>query len=156
MHLAVLADRVSLARADELPVFCRETTLVLFPDEEAVPAEEVDAATVTDVVVIDSKWGQAHGVLAHPHLDGCTRVRIGKHRTSYWRYHTAGVPEDGLCTVEAVYFLVRELHTSSHLPNQTCRCYDDLLWIFNLLHNRVMSEAKRRAIHSAADGEAES
>ena len=65
-------------------------------------------------------------------------------------YHTAGVPPDGLCTVEAVYFLCREVRSlSSAVPTQLltlacrklhtnaehsdCHCFDDLLWCVRYL-----------------------
>jgi len=143
VHLAVLAAaQTRLHSAEELPPLCPETTLLLFPDDSAVDASDVEPTSVTDVVVIDSKWGQAGGVLAHPSLQGVRRVRIGQYRTSYWRFHTRGVPSDGLCTVEAVYFLCRELHSRAHAG--ACHCFDDLLWLFCAMHRRVMAEAADR------------
>lgn len=41
-------------------------------------------------------------------MEGVRHVRIRSYRTSFWRFHTKGVPSDGLCTVEAVYFLCKE------------------------------------------------
>ena len=77
-------------------------------------------------------------------------MRIGTYRTAYWRYHTKGVPEDGLCTVEAVYFLCRELHARAHVKGD-CHCYDDLLYYFAFMHRRVhaASAARIAASHEA-------
>jgi DTW domain-containing protein YfiP len=135
IHLAVLADRVTLCSVDELPVL-GSSAVVMFPDDSATPAEEVDIeGGVTSVICIDSKWGQANGILAHPSLAGVRRVRLRSYRTSYWRFHTRGVPDDGLCTVEAVFFLCRELHRRSHAG--ACHCFDDLLWLFAVQHERI-------------------
>ena len=145
VHLAVLAPRVRLVAVEELPELCKETAVVLFPEDSATPAEEVDDVSgIRDVIVIDSKWGQARGVLLSPALAGVRRVRLGNHRTSYWRYHTRGVPDDGLCTVEAVFFLCRGLHSGAHADGEECHCFDDLLYIFALQHARVGREARRR------------
>ena len=87
MHLALLApSHVRLLSVEELPQLHARTTLVLFPDAVAVPAESVDLAGVTDVVVIDSKWGQARGIVASDKLHGMRHVRLREDvRTSYWR-----------------------------------------------------------------------
>jgi DTW domain-containing protein YfiP len=149
VHLAVLAPRVRLLAVEDLPELCRDTAVVLYPEDSATPADEVDVASIRDVVVIDSKWGQARGVLLSPALAGVRRVRLGSYRTSYWRYHTRGVPEDGLCTVEAVFFLCRSLHAKAHAGGQACHCFDDLLYIFSVLHARVLREADRRRLCDA-------
>lgn len=46
--------------------------------------------------------------MADARLRAARHVRIRSYRTAYWRFHTRGVPSDGLCTIEAVYFLCRE------------------------------------------------
>ena len=137
VHLALLAPaHARLLSVDELPVLDPTKTVVLFPDDAAVSAEAVDVSSITDVLVVDSKWGQARGVVASERLRGMRHVRLNAYLTSYWRraralpcvsraavapsragaergvprrYHTAGVPPDGLCTVEAVFFLCREV-----------------------------------------------
>jgi hypothetical protein len=86
VHLALLApSQVRLLGVEELPALDARTAVVLFPDDEALPAEEVDVSSVTDVIVIDSKWGQARGVVASDKLRGLRHVRIGAYVTSYWR-----------------------------------------------------------------------
>ena len=102
-------SEVRLVSIDELPQLDASTSAVLFPDDEAVAAEEVDVASISNIIVIDSKWGQARGVVASDKLRGMRHVRLRSYQTSYWRYHTAGVPPEGLCTVEAVYFMCREV-----------------------------------------------
>lgn len=87
MHLALLAPaQARLLSVEELPPLDARTSLVLFPDDAAVRAEEVDVRGVTDVVVIDSKWGQARGVAAADALRGLRHVRLSATvRTAYWR-----------------------------------------------------------------------
>jgi DTW domain-containing protein YfiP len=144
VHLGILAPRCRLLDVGSLPALDPTTTVLLFPDDCAVPADSVDASLITDVVVIDSKWGQARGVMEHPALRGIRHVRLGAYRTSYWRYHTKGVPDDGLCTVEAVYFLCRELHARRHPPGEQCACMDDLMWYFAFQHRRVHAASDAR------------
>ena len=150
VHLGILAPNCKLCEVTALPQLDPFTTVVLYPDEDASPANTVDPSRITDVVVIDSKWGQSRGVLENPALHGLPHVRIGTYRTAYWRYHTKGVPEDGLCTVEAVYFLCRELHARAHVKGD-CHCYDDLLYYFAFMHRRVhaASAARIAASHEA-------
>ena len=150
VHLGILAPRCKLLDVGLLPALDPTTTVLLFPDDGAVPADSVDASAITDVVVIDSKWGQARGVMEHPALRGIPHVRLGAYRTSYWRYHTKGVPDDGLCTVEAVYFLTRELHSRRHPPGEQCACMDDLLWYFAFQHRRVHAASDARIARRTA------
>jgi hypothetical protein len=90
VHLALLApSQVRLLGVNELPALDARTAVVLFPDDEAVAAEEVDVSSVTDVIVVDSKWGQARGVVASDKLRGLRHVRIGAYVTSYWRHDRA-------------------------------------------------------------------
>lgn len=164
VHLALLAPaHARLLSVDDLPPLNAATTVVLFPDDAAVSAEAVDVSSITDVLVVDSKWGQARGVVASERLRGMRHVRLNAYLTSYWRrapalprllrvaiapgragaertaprrYHTAGVPPDGLCTVEAVFFLCRELHTSE--THRDCHCFDNLLWYFAHQHAKAL------------------
>ena len=85
MHLAVLAPAVRLLSIDDLPHLDASTSAVLFPDDEALAAEEVDVASIANVIVIDSKWGQARGVVASEKLRGMRHVRLRSYQTSYWR-----------------------------------------------------------------------
>lgn len=139
VHLALLAPaRVRLLPLDGLPAdLAPSTTLLLFPSADALPAERVDVSAVTCVLVVDSKWGQAAGVVAALPR-GVRHVRLSAHRTSYWRYHTRGVPDDGLCTVESVYHLLRALCARCRAADTTCACYDDLLWLFAWQHKQAL------------------
>ena len=86
VHLAVLAPtQVRLLSIDELPPLDASRSAVLFPDDEAVAAEEVDVASISSVVVVDSKWGQARGVVASDKLRGVRHIRLRSYLTSYWR-----------------------------------------------------------------------
>ena len=78
-------SQVRLLSVDELPQLDASRTAVLFPDDEAVAAEEVDVASISSVVVVDSKWGQARGVVASDKLRGVRHVRLRSYLTSYWR-----------------------------------------------------------------------
>lgn len=47
--------------------------------------------------------------MSDPRMANVRHVRIRSYRTAFWRFHVKGVPSDGLCTVEAVYFLCKEV-----------------------------------------------
>jgi DTW domain-containing protein YfiP len=144
VHLPLLAPgQARLVSLEELPPL-GSGAVVLFPSANSVPVDSLDLATVTDVVVIDSKWGQAKGVLADAKLAGVRQVHLRDYRTCFWRYHTAGVPEEGLCTVEAVFFCFRELHSRAH-AGEVCRCFDNLLWYFAQQHH--LATKKISALH---------
>ena len=86
-------SQVKLLSADDLPQLDPSTSAVLFPDEEAVAAEDVDVTSIANVVVVDSKWGQARGVVASDKLRGMRHVRLRSYLTSYWRRVPRGCGE---------------------------------------------------------------
>ena len=77
--------QVRLVSVEELPQLDVSRSAVLFPDDEAVAAEDVDVASISNVIVVDSKWGQARGVVASDKLRGMRHVRLRSYLTSYWR-----------------------------------------------------------------------
>jgi hypothetical protein len=86
VHLALLAPlHAKLCSVDDLPSLDARTAAVLYPDDAAIPAEDVDVGSITDVVVVDSKWGQSRGILASDKLRNLRHIRLGTYVTSYWR-----------------------------------------------------------------------
>ena len=114
------------------------STLLLFPDPNAPTVSEIDVSRFTRAVAIgqcnllapcpifqavvfllfarqttDSRWRNANSVLQSPLLSGLQRVRINKYHSRFWRYQTEH-PRTALATVEAVYYLCREIHAAKH------------------------------------------
>lgn len=56
-----------------------------------------------------AQWSHSKAIMRDPKMAHVRHVRIRSYRTAFWRFHTKGVPSDGLCTVEAVYFLCKEV-----------------------------------------------
>jgi hypothetical protein len=53
---------------------------------------------------------KAVSVNSSPELGGMRRVKLDAgSRTAFWRYHTEGVTEEGVCTIEAMLLLVRAM-----------------------------------------------
>eukprot|EP00850_Spirogloea_muscicola_P010867 SM000065S20216 [mRNA] locus=s65:325214:325868:- [translate_table: standard] len=129
-----------------IPHFDPASTVVLFPSADAIAMDVVRRNAVTRVVVIESKWSGCGAILDLPQLAGCTRLRLGSGssgssslRSSYWRYHTKGVPEEGLSTIEAIWHFCRQWHApEAHSGTASaCHCYDDLLWYFAFFHRVI-------------------
>ena len=123
VHLALLApSQVSIHQLEECPAFDPAKTAVLFPCEEAVFADEVDPSTIEQVVVIDSRWAKAMVLIREDErLKGLRKLSLRDTRTAFWRRKTFGAPKEGVCTVEAVFFLCKALHSRSCLadPSQS-------------------------------------
>ncbi len=113
-------------------------TVVLFPAEDAMTPEELDTAGVRRLVIIDSRWYARASVpaivpvvdvgwclMAGPYASGrkkatelmrrqsllrlrCVRLD-GTARSCFWRYHTKGTADEGVCSIEALFFLLRHL-----------------------------------------------
>lgn len=53
----------------------------------------------------------------HPTLAAARHVKLKNFSTCFWRYHTRDTSDDGVCTLEAVYFFLREFcvqHSGRH------------------------------------------
>lgn len=122
----------------------------MFPTDDAVQPSELPAGdtpdAVTHIAVLDGKWYQAKRFVSElqarePHRYRYVKLDEGT-RTSYWRYHTKGVAEEGCCTVEAIYYFCRqwcESRSGRHAEGSTCDCYDNLLWLFEHQY-RIVAE----------------
>jgi hypothetical protein len=46
----------------------------------------------------------------------CGQVKLpGNPRSTFWRYHTEGVTDEGVCTIEALHLLMRALAGAHNL-----------------------------------------
>jgi len=48
-----------------------------------------------------------------------------------------------------------QLHASAHPEGEECHCYDDLLWYFDFVYNKVVERMEKEAEEEAAGAEAE-
>lgn len=83
-------------------------TAVLFPAPDARTPDELGAAGLKRVVVIDTAWQKAKELNGHMALAGLPRVKLpGSPRSAFWRFHTRGVAAEGVCTIEAIWLLAQ-------------------------------------------------
>lgn len=59
-------------------------------------------------------WGRrkkARELLGHDVFKGVRRVKLQETRSAFWRFHTKGVADEGVCTAEALLFFLQALAT---------------------------------------------
>lgn len=141
IHVALLApDFVKIHDCDGLiPSFDPSTCLLLFPSPDSSSPSDIDLTRINRVVVVESKWTGFNKILSLPQLQGLQHVRLDAGKTAFWRYHTRGVSDNALSTVEAVRALSQEWHFTMHGAREKCHCFDDLLWYFSFLHNLIVN-----------------
>lgn len=149
-HAAVLCPGcVHMHRLDELPALDPATTVVLFPSDDAVTPDQLELQQMQHVVAIDAKWKKATDLNERPAFAGMTRVKLpGNPRSCFWRHHTHGTTEEGVCTIEAVHLLMQAL--ADRLPQEPAH-WDNLLWYFAYQHKVVeQAHAQRTATRQQA------
>ncbi|KAJ9534067.1 hypothetical protein QJQ45_002068 [Haematococcus lacustris] len=96
VHAAIIApEDVTLHDLDHCPSFDPAMAVVLFPSDDALEVQALQPRSLQRVFIIDSKWKKAKELNQHPALRGVRRVRLTHHRSSFWRFHTSGVADDG-------------------------------------------------------------
>lgn len=134
---------VELPEVDLLTEVDPETTLLLFPSQNATTLEETpNLDKITRVVVIDSTWQQANQVLNSPFCSKLNkRVKLKEnHLTSFWRHQSKG--DDHLATIEAIYYFFRERFDVLSKGQDYDGRFDNLLYIF-VGQLRLIEQAKR-------------
>lgn len=157
---AILApDHVSVCTVDTVPDVDPDMAVMLFPTEEAADASTLDPATVKHVFIIDSKWKKAAKIAeTHEKLKGLRNVALTTTKTCYWRFHTEGVPDAGVCTVEAIWAFLNVVREGGELAEDEYpkHCFDDLLWYFAHQHAMIkkageIKQAKRAKLASGGE-----
>jgi hypothetical protein len=99
------------------PIADARRVLLLYPSPSSVPVTEVDAAAFDALLVIDTTWQRAGGVLqlpqlaapfVHVHLRG--EFPGGGPHTVFWRHQPLGPA--CLSTAEAIYYALRGLEVA--------------------------------------------
>lgn len=148
VHAAIIAQgSVHVHGVDSLPEVNPSEAILLFPSESAVEPEAVDSSDVKHVFIIDSKWKAAKTIAAtHPKLSSLKTVKLTSTRTAFWRFHTAGVSDAGVCTVEAIWALLTAFQNAGTLPEAEFpdHCFDNLLWYFAYQHSLIRNGQRKK------------
>lgn len=107
IQASVLCPDIQLVEAAEnaaLPSLDPQSSVVLYPSEDAKWLDETSIAHVTTVVLIESPWRfsqeLAERVRDLPH------VKIRNQTATHWRFQPLG--KEYLCTVEALYYFLQK------------------------------------------------
>ena len=57
--------------------------------------------------------------MLHPSLEGVRTVKLSQTKSAFWRFHTKGVSDDGVCTIEAMFFFLEGLRPRLEDPRFT-------------------------------------
>ncbi|KAG1677454.1 hypothetical protein FOA52_001910 [Chlamydomonas sp. UWO 241] len=149
VHAAILAPgAVQLHDIDHCPEFDKSRAVVLFPSDDALEACDVEPDSIDRAFIIDSKWAKARTLTQHPALAGVRRVKLSNSaRSAFWRFHTKGVADEGVCTIEAMLFFLNSLAEQGKLSAPAYKqphCFDNLLWYFVHQHKVVQQAAARK------------
>eukprot|EP01064_Diplonema_japonicum_P018931 TRINITY_DN27627_c0_g1_i1.p1 TRINITY_DN27627_c0_g1~~TRINITY_DN27627_c0_g1_i1.p1 ORF type:complete len:325 (+),score=82.36 TRINITY_DN27627_c0_g1_i1:67-975(+) len=130
---AVMSSNVHLYTHPELPKdIKKEETLLVYPSPEAQSlsqlAESGALASIKNLVFVDSTWQQSKGICRDPAVKALgIPVLLEKYRTLFWRFQNVG-DETFLATIEAIYYLVRDLQVAK---GETYKGeFDDLLYYY--------------------------
>ncbi|XP_067667818.1 tRNA-uridine aminocarboxypropyltransferase 1-like [Haliotis asinina] len=96
------------------------------------------------VVFIDSTWNQTFRISQDERLNGLQKVELRCRTTNFWRNHH-GNPKTYLSTIEAIYYFMCEYH-ELFLSTKYEGQYDNLLFFFACLHEKVNSAKCRKKI----------
>jgi len=131
-----------MSRVEDHPVYDPETTMVLYPGEGALTARELleIGQLPQRVVVIDSSWNKSNGVLIREPVGKLRRIKLETSVSAFWRFKTTRCDDEvlnkGCSTIEAIFFLCREIHMAG--GEKECHCFDNLLWYFDFFHKKVL------------------
>eukprot|EP00041_Stephanoeca_diplocostata_P028189 m.789806 g.789806 ORF g.789806 m.789806 type:complete len:238 (-) comp23325_c0_seq4:1956-2669(-) len=140
IHAKLLAgDHVSVFEHPDIPSYTSDTLLV-FPGPSAARIEDVNFATISNVVFVDSTWFQCASIMSDERLSSLKTVKISAEKTMFWRPQL-GKPDTCLATIEAIYYFLREYATARECLNNTYDGrYDNMLFWFEhqykLIHSR--------------------
>eukprot|EP00040_Diaphanoeca_grandis_P025770 m.143245 g.143245 ORF g.143245 m.143245 type:complete len:288 (-) comp30305_c0_seq1:202-1065(-) len=148
VHAKLVAPtHVTIHTFPEIPEFeDRDSTVLLYPCEEAVDLSEVEYRSIKRVVFVDSTWSQCGDIVSDSRLSGLRRVKISSVTTKFWRPQYKK-PDTYLATIEAIYHVFKEYARAFECPEYDGR-YDGLLFMFthtfNLIQKRYRAQPEKR------------
>jgi len=97
--------------------FDLNNTYLLFPSEDAIPAEQLVEQSVIDessqFILLDGSWKKAYKLLmSNPFLQNIPKIAINVDTKSNYRLRKSP-RKDGLSTVEAGYYLLSQLENDT-------------------------------------------
>ena len=142
VHAKVLfPNDVTIYHFPEMPDFDFDSTVLLFPSKEATPIYELTIEEISQIkhaVFIDSTWQSARSIWSSPVVSKLRKVRIVDRVTRFWRYQSLG--PSCLATIEAIYYLCRELIEKQRLYLGEV---DDLLFLFSYMYHTIQDSYRK-------------
>jgi len=136
VHACILApERVSMFTFPSLPDYRPEDTLLVFPGEGSSSIQELSHISWKKVLFIDSTWHQCYSICQDPRIKGLQKVQIESRQTMFWRSQK-GKPKEYLATIEAIYYFLVDYHKIM-LKKEYSGDYDNLLWFFKYMHDKI-------------------
>lgn len=146
VHAFILSDNSKINLFQHHPTFGHpsdlranikhpESTIILYPAENATLAEDVDVCSYTTVIFLEATWNQSNTMYSKlkaefPHI----RVaQLRKQKTNYsegtnfWRYQQNG--DFYLSTIEAIYLFCKQIDPKTN--------YDNLLYFFTFFFHLI-------------------
>ncbi|KAI8973001.1 DTW domain-containing protein, partial [Pilobolus umbonatus] len=143
VHAKVLAEEdVTLYNWPEIPDYTTpERTLLLFPSAGAKRLDQIPRDSFDRIVVIDGTWIQAKQIIRDtPALKQMQHVTIAPRKTHFWRFQQQD--DHHLATIEAIYYLYRELGETYESPYQ--HQYDDLLFYYKYFYHLIQETYQKK------------
>jgi len=144
IHAKILSpETVNIYPSTGFPDYAADPdgVLLLFPSKNAKSINDIDLSKCTRVVVIDCTWNQVNAIVKDPKLQGLQTVKLQAHKTTFWRYQFKS--DEFLATIEAIYYLYRELWTATHEGSYRGEL-DDLLFFYAYFYKMIQKRYKDR------------
>jgi DTW domain-containing protein YfiP len=125
----------------EAPDFDYESTILLFPKDDAIPITNFDKeqlSKIKNVVLIDSTWLQVTKFLNNEKVAKLKPVVINTEKTIFWRYQK-GKTNSNLSTIEAMYFFMRDYDKVMSESDYDGK-YDNLLYFYAYNYALIQNE----------------
>eukprot|EP00198_Chlamydomonas_reinhardtii_P008743 XP_001698080.1 predicted protein [Chlamydomonas reinhardtii] len=120
---------------------------VLFPSDDALEVSQLEPDSIDRLFIIDSRWKKAGELVRSDVFRSMRAVKLRETRSAFWRFHTKGVTDEGVCTIEALYFFLNSLAKEGKLtaPRFAApHAFDNLLWYFCYQHQERTSRRSVR------------
>ncbi|GIL75732.1 hypothetical protein Vretimale_15281 [Volvox reticuliferus] len=159
VQAAILArDQVDLHDMSHTPTDVEPSRCaVLFPSDTALEVEQLEPDSIDRLFIIDSRWKKANSLMRTETFRTMRAVRLSHTRSAFWRFHTRGVAEAGVCTIEALFFFLDALAKQGKLRDprfSVPHVFDNLLWYFVYQHQVVQQAAQKRVSRGQKQGDA--
>lgn len=129
----------------EIPTYDKSDVILVYPDEKSTTISstenfgnknQVDFTGIKKILFIDGTWKQSRQIRRHQNLNNLQSIRLGNDvQTQYWRSQK-GYSDEGLATIEAIYYFLKEYHEKV-LKKPYDGEYDDILFIYKFLHKKI-------------------